>query len=124
MQGWKKLLFLSFAILFFIQITNAQTSWNINRAKGTGDLVAVFFVSSDKGWIVHSAGILTERREQITFVFMTDQQPSFEQPVQTIEAAVKLLREAFASSRRTFTPPIGVEIVPLPTPTRPDTERP
>lgn len=58
MQGWKKFLFLSFAILFFIQITEAQTSWNINRARGTGDLVAVFFVSSDKGWIAGDNGYL------------------------------------------------------------------
>lgn len=49
-------LFISFVIL--LQIADAQTTWKINRAKGSGDLVAVFFTSADKGWIAGDSGYL------------------------------------------------------------------
>ncbi len=47
-----------FAIFLSIQTFNAQTSWKANRAKGNGDLVAVFFTSSEKGWIAGDDGYL------------------------------------------------------------------
>ncbi len=50
------LLFISSIILF--QFVNAQTSWKLNRTKGAGDLVAVFFTSAEKGWIAGDAGYL------------------------------------------------------------------
>ncbi|MEP6902402.1 MAG: YCF48-related protein [Actinomycetota bacterium] len=45
-------------ILLSAQICAAQTNWNVNRAKGTGDLVAVFFTSANKGWVAGDAGYL------------------------------------------------------------------
>ena len=47
-----------FAIVITIQFTFAQTNWKINRAKGDGDLIAVFFTSADKGWIAGDNGYL------------------------------------------------------------------
>lgn len=50
---------LLFIIIFSaFQISNAQTNWKINRASGNGDLVTVFFTSSDKGWIAGDDGYL------------------------------------------------------------------
>lgn len=54
----KKTALFLFAIFFTVQILNAQTNWKINRAKGNGDLVAVFFTSAEKGWIAGDAGYL------------------------------------------------------------------
>ncbi len=45
-------------ILFSTQIIFAQKGWNINRAKGTGDLISVFFTSSDVGWVAGDEGYL------------------------------------------------------------------
>jgi photosystem II stability/assembly factor-like uncharacterized protein len=53
----KSVLFL-FAIFLSVQFTSAQTNWKINRAKGEGDLIAVFFTSADKGWIAGDNGYL------------------------------------------------------------------
>jgi len=47
-----------FAIFLSFQIISAQTNWKINRAQGGGDLVAVFFTSSEKGWIAGDDGYL------------------------------------------------------------------
>jgi photosystem II stability/assembly factor-like uncharacterized protein len=53
----KSVLFL-FVIFLSVQFTSAQTNWKINRAKGEGDLIAVFFTSADKGWIAGDNGYL------------------------------------------------------------------
>ncbi len=51
-------------ILFLIivlsgaQVFRAQSGWSINQGKGAGDLVAVYFTSSDKGWIAGDKGYL------------------------------------------------------------------
>ena len=47
-----------FVLLLFSQVVTAQPNWKINRAKGTGDLVAVFFTSAEKGWIAGDNGYL------------------------------------------------------------------
>lgn len=50
---------LIFIIIFSaLHISNAQNNWKINRANGGGDLVTVFFTSSDKGWIAGDDGYL------------------------------------------------------------------
>ena len=54
----KKTFFLFICIISLFQISNAQTNWKINRTKGSGDLVAVFFTSAEKGWIAGDAGYL------------------------------------------------------------------
>ncbi len=36
----------------------AQSGWSINRANGGGDLISVFFTSSDKGWVAGDEGFL------------------------------------------------------------------
>ncbi len=46
------------AIFITAQIITAQTNWKVNRAKGEGDLVAVFFTSTEKGWIAGDDGYL------------------------------------------------------------------
>ncbi len=58
MSFWKKSCVVLFALIFSVQILSAQTNWKINRAKGDGDLVTVFFTSADKGWIAGDNGYL------------------------------------------------------------------
>jgi photosystem II stability/assembly factor-like uncharacterized protein len=57
MSFHKKLLFLLLCFFLQIQYTNAQ-GWTVNRANGSGDLVAVFFTSSEKGWVAGDNGYL------------------------------------------------------------------
>lgn len=45
-------------ILISIQGLFAQKGWNINQEKGNGDLISVFFTSSDKGWVAGDNGYL------------------------------------------------------------------
>ena len=54
----KNTLRLIFCLLFLFQITNAQNNWDVNRAKGKGDLVTVFFTSQEKGWVAGDDGYL------------------------------------------------------------------
>jgi photosystem II stability/assembly factor-like uncharacterized protein len=54
----KKSYLLIAAILFFARIVSAQSSWNAVNMASTGDLVAVFFTSSDKGFIAGDKGYL------------------------------------------------------------------
>jgi photosystem II stability/assembly factor-like uncharacterized protein len=54
----KKSVLFIFAIIFSIQILNAQTNWKLNRSKASGDLIAVFFTSVDNGWIAGDDGYL------------------------------------------------------------------
>lgn len=44
--------------LISAQFVVAQRGWNVNRAKGTGDLISVFFTSSTEGWIAGDNGYL------------------------------------------------------------------
>ena len=46
--------------LFFVFAVSApaQTGWKLNTAQGSGDLVAVYFTSSDTGWIAGDKGYL------------------------------------------------------------------
>ena len=50
------LLFICF--VFLCQLAHAQTNWKLNRTKGGGDLVAVFFTSAENGWIAGDNGYL------------------------------------------------------------------
>lgn len=55
-----KILFL-FLSLFLVQAGFGQEGWKINRQKGTGgngDLISVFFTSSDNGWVAGDRGYL------------------------------------------------------------------
>lgn len=45
-------------LLFSLQIALAQTGWNANRVGSKGDLITVFFTSTDKGWIAGDEGYL------------------------------------------------------------------
>ncbi|HEY0426966.1 MAG TPA: YCF48-related protein [Pyrinomonadaceae bacterium] len=54
----RKSYLLIFVILFCIQIIPAQSSWSANRVEAAGDLVAVFFTSSDKGFVAGDKGYL------------------------------------------------------------------
>jgi photosystem II stability/assembly factor-like uncharacterized protein len=44
--------------LAIFQTAQAQVGWTVNRAKGSGDLVAVYFTSGDKGWVAGDNGYL------------------------------------------------------------------
>jgi photosystem II stability/assembly factor-like uncharacterized protein len=46
------------AFILSVQIAAAQTNWTVNRSSGSGDLVAVFFTSAEKGWIAGDNGYL------------------------------------------------------------------
>jgi photosystem II stability/assembly factor-like uncharacterized protein len=58
MAFYRKFIFSVLGLLFLAQISNAQTGWTVNRAKGSGDLVAVFFTSNEKGWVAGDNGYL------------------------------------------------------------------
>ena len=58
MSFYRKFIFSFFCLFFLTQISNAQTGWTVNRAKGSGDLVAVFFTSNEKGWVAGDNGYL------------------------------------------------------------------
>ena len=53
----KSALFL-FVIVFAAQFAAAQTNWKLNRSKGSGDLLTVFFPSGEKGWVAGDNGYL------------------------------------------------------------------
>jgi photosystem II stability/assembly factor-like uncharacterized protein len=55
----KKSYLLILFVLVFAQIAAAQSSWNLNRTDAAGDLVAVFFTSSDKGFVAGDKGYLS-----------------------------------------------------------------
>ncbi len=46
------------AVLLFAHSIAAQTTWKVNRASGSGDLVTVYFTSAEKGWIAGDGGYL------------------------------------------------------------------
>ena len=54
----KKSIFLVFGILCFTQTFFAQTNWIGNRVKDSKDLVAVYFTSSERGFIAGDDGYL------------------------------------------------------------------
>lgn len=47
-----------FALLFAWQNTNAQIGWSAQKAKGAGDLVAVYFTSAKDGYVAGDKGFL------------------------------------------------------------------
>lgn len=55
----KKNLFLFvFILVIYIQTAAAQTGWDANRVGSSGDLITVFFTSSNRGWIAGDDGYL------------------------------------------------------------------
>jgi photosystem II stability/assembly factor-like uncharacterized protein len=54
----KKSYLLIFVVLFCAQILPAQSSWSVDRLESAGDLVTVFFTSSDKGFVAGDKGYL------------------------------------------------------------------
>ena len=52
----KKSLLPVLLVLFASVSANAQSGWNINKTGGSGDLVAVFFTSSERGFIAGDKG--------------------------------------------------------------------
>ncbi|MDQ3219648.1 MAG: YCF48-related protein [Acidobacteriota bacterium] len=47
-----------FVILFSAQPVSAQSDWRTSHVKGTGDLVAIYFTSAEKGWVAGDNGYL------------------------------------------------------------------
>jgi photosystem II stability/assembly factor-like uncharacterized protein len=58
MQYFSKNLLFILIIITSSQFVIAQSGWSINRSKGTGDLISVFFTSSDVGWVAGDNGYL------------------------------------------------------------------
>lgn len=54
----KKLFAFIFCILISAQTLSAQSGWNDRRIKDSGDLVAVFFTSSERGFVAGDNGYL------------------------------------------------------------------
>jgi len=54
---------LTLLVLFSAQFLFAQQGWSINRAKGVGDLISVFFTSSKEGWIAGDKGFLAYTKD-------------------------------------------------------------
>ena len=51
--------FISFFIIFvFVTVVTAQPGWISQQVNLKGDLVAVYFTSSDKGWVAGDEGYL------------------------------------------------------------------
>lgn len=55
---FRNLYLLVIGVFIFFQGVNAQLSWSADRVKSTGDLITVFFTSSDKGWVAGDDGYL------------------------------------------------------------------
>lgn len=58
MKKFKYFLILSLLVLFFGTIANAQEGWKPYVTNSGGDLITVFFTSSDNGWIAGDDGFL------------------------------------------------------------------
>ena len=50
-------------ILLSAQVLFAQKGWNVNRAKGLGDLISVYFTSSNEGWVAGDKGYLAYTKD-------------------------------------------------------------
>ncbi len=50
-------------ISFSVQVLSAQKGWNVNRARGTGDLISVYFTSSKVGWVAGDKGYLAHTKD-------------------------------------------------------------
>ena len=55
---YRKFIYSLICCLLITQLSSAQIGWTVNRAKGSGDLVAVFFTSNEKGWVAGDKGYL------------------------------------------------------------------
>lgn len=55
---WQKLFFAVLSLMFFAAAAAAQGGWNLIKRGGAGDLVSVYFTSSEKGWVGGDGGYL------------------------------------------------------------------
>ena len=58
MLNCRKFYLLIVVVLFFARTHSAQTGWSADHVAASGDLVAVFFTSSDKGFVAGDNGYL------------------------------------------------------------------
>ena len=63
MSVLKSFLILVCVTLFASAAVFPQENWQIRRGEGAGDLISVFFTSSDNGWIAGDEGYLAETRD-------------------------------------------------------------
>ena len=63
MTAFRRNLLLLAITLFSFQAVSAQQGWNINRQKGVGDLISVYFTSSKVGWIAGDSGYLAHTKD-------------------------------------------------------------
>lgn len=56
MSFWKKGISLSLTLIFSVSSLKAQTVWRNIKSVGTGDLVAVFFTSAERGFVAGDKG--------------------------------------------------------------------
>lgn len=54
----QKAFFLVIVLAFAAQISNAQSGWVFNKSGGSGDLVTVFFTTSERGFVAGDDGYL------------------------------------------------------------------
>jgi photosystem II stability/assembly factor-like uncharacterized protein len=58
LEVWKKILPAVLVVFVLIHSASAQTGWELVRLGGSGDLVSVYFTSSQKGWVGGDNGYL------------------------------------------------------------------
>lgn len=58
MSFFQRVFFIFILVSSFASSAFSQTSWVPNKVKANGDLIAVYFTSSDKGWIAGDDGYL------------------------------------------------------------------
>ena len=58
MSIFQKITWLALCALFIAQVSNAQSGWSFNKSGGSGDLVTVFFTSSERGFTAGDDGYL------------------------------------------------------------------
>ncbi len=54
----QKTIVLFFGIVLFAQVSAAQSGWSFNKSGGSGDLVTVFFTTSERGFVAGDDGYL------------------------------------------------------------------
>ncbi len=60
---FEKVLLLALTVLSTAPIFYAQTGWSVNHTKAAGDLVAVYFTSSDNGFVAGDKGYLAYTKD-------------------------------------------------------------
>ncbi len=63
MFNWKKLVFFGLGLFMLSVPVFSQSFWNSSKVSGKGDLVTVFFNSSNDGWIAGDEGFLAYTKD-------------------------------------------------------------